>query len=230
MPRYSHNVIKCRAHQWPGEIRTVPEVFAFTHDHIELARYATKRRGGRSRQGVYQFLLTGGGDPFRLHSYGIANAFILGVPAGLMSGQIGLSYLLDRNIERRRYLPELGFGAKRNFRASMIINHTLFFDICVVCRYWPLLVGYIFALRYERMTRGYKEDLPTSLSGRIVIVTGSGAGIGLGVVEAVSAGGARVVVAEKQDTDWRHGCARATVFKSNARGRFRFCLWSSRIR
>lgn len=42
-----------------------------------------------------------------------------------------------------------------------------------------------------------KQNSPTSLSGRIVIVTGGGAGIGLGVVKAVTAAGARAVVAEK---------------------------------
>lgn len=40
-------------------------------------------------------------------------------------------------------------------------------------------------------------DVALSLDGRVVVVTGGGAGIGLGVVQVLAARGARVVVAEK---------------------------------
>jgi hypothetical protein len=95
MPRYTENVIKRGAYQGPGEIHTFPEEFALAHDRIELARYAGKRRGGRDCQSVHQFLLTVSGDPFRPHGRGIADAFILGVPAGLMGCQIGFGLRAD---------------------------------------------------------------------------------------------------------------------------------------
>lgn len=90
MPSHTGKVIKRRADLGPGKLGAVFPDIAFVQHGVELGRYTGERRGGCGGNGVEQVRRPITDVPLGPHGGRIADAFVLGVPPGLMGGQIGI--------------------------------------------------------------------------------------------------------------------------------------------